>query len=253
MGEENNTQIGLEPHEMPYIERKIPKEVLKESTLEYAKGRFYENMSEEEEEQSKQNFRYFLMAMAVVFVFICCSATPFFVKHSGETGNFMIFPYAKTLRTAHGEKVEYSIQKLQNTVFINLIYEDGREISMNSNYPGQRMYLGAFSPLEPEYQDIYAALMKFEADFRGEKGNGALSLTRIPAALLGIFAYFYPYHMADAGVFVFIYWEKYFRSPRFVQDCKRASLVWVLFSLTPWGEALTIRLFFWVWGPVFWV
>lgn len=253
MREENEEQIGLEPHEMPYIERKIPQKSRKQTSLEYATEQFFQHMTDEEEEQAKQNFRYFLMASAVVFVFICFSASPFFINYSGETGQFMIFPYTKTLRTPSREKVEYSVQTMQETVFINLFYEDGREISMNSKYPDQRMYLGAFSPAEPEYRDIYQALIKFEEDFLRNKGKEAMAMTRVPSTLLGIFAYFYPYHVADAGVFVFIYWEKYFKSERFVRDCKRASLIWVIFSLTPWGEALSIQMYYWVWGPVFWV
>lgn len=167
-------------------------------------------------------------------------------------GRYKVNRVFSTVTLPSGEKIKYSAQNLNGVVHFVVGDEayrqggDGIYFAFNTVYGAESVDLGRFAPLDAEELDLYHALMRVTKDYRYVGGdryeftgrsssimirnsNSGRSLLVFPQIALGLVLYFYPWVIADVGVFFYISLERTVRKPEFEQKCRLFGKRWLCF------------------------
>lgn len=236
--EDPSFKDDLSRFDMPYIETKVPVDHSYKNLVK-SENSILSNISEEEEKK-------IIRKLILLFLFIFTVVITFFlikhlscVSYSGDLGTYILYTGKKEIHTPKGEILEYTRQKSGTILFFSVTNpETGAVIGMNTEYPMKKVYMWSQFTMTQEELDLWFTLMSVESEYiyhgtyytyvghTMEKELFLIACFRtLPCWLIAIALQFFPLHLREMWIFLFIFWEEFIITPEYIVLSQRVAKV----------------------------
>lgn len=185
--------------------------------------------SETEQKLSKIMTIVCLMLFLFGLLHTAFSLPPKEYEYRGSFGTYTVYGRKEEIHLPDGRILTYTSYTGDRVTSFFITYPNGDELTMNTKYPVRKMINMTDQPLTEEEKDIWYALQRLIPNSIGLISSNPMRpfylLGGIIVLAFGFSCIYLPYHVADLGMFLFIYHEEFLRSKEYFYYVKKVGYV----------------------------